>query len=282
MIQYGDKEINYFPTANFSLKVDKAEVLKNNVVPASMADSIVPELKWKVPGNVLERNKILVLDAIAHNDWKRPICFTNSLPEDIYMGLDKYLEMEGLVYRLVPIENTASNSIQGHRVATNVMYDNIMHKFRWGNMGSGVYLDENIRRMAADLRIQSGFLAEQLLTENKKDSAIKVMDLVNDSIPEKNSPYDYFETFIVQGYYEAHAFDKANKLSKIMFNNAVTWVDYLKTLDADNLKYYNRDMAENLDILKNLYMLANKTDQKDLLKIYEPVMERIQKEGLFD
>lgn len=283
MVELGDrKQHNYLPTANFSLKVDKEQVIKNGDVPANMFDSIVPELHWKVPGNLLERNKILVLDAIAHNDWKRPICFATTLPPDQYLGLDKYLQTEGLIYHLVPILNTPTNSIEGRRVASDKMYNNVMHKFRWGNMGSGVYLDDNIRRMAADLRIESGFLAEQLINENKKDSAVKVMDLVNDSIPEKSSPYDYFETFLVKGYYEAHAYDKANKLARKMFDNAESWIDYYQTLAPENRTYYNREIEENLDILRNLYVLADKTEQKELLDRFKPTMDRYQKAGMFD
>src|SRR6185312_11074546 len=172
----------------------------SGAIPASMKDSILPEIDFKVPGSLLERNRVMMLDAIAHNDWKRPICFATTLPQDNYLGLERYLQSEGLVYQLVPVMNTPQNSIEGHRAATGIAYDNIMHKFQWGNMSSGVYLDENIRRMAADLRVESGFLAAQLARENKKDSAVKILDLVTDSIPEKTSPYDYFETLIVQDY----------------------------------------------------------------------------------
>ncbi len=283
MIELGDrKQHNYFPTPYFSLKVNKEQVIKNGDISPALYDSIVPEIKWKVPGTLLERNKILVLDAIAHNDWVRPICFATTLPPDNYLGLEKYFQTDGLVYELTPIINTASNSFQGRRVATDRMYDNVMHKFRWGNMHSGIYLDENIRRMAADLRIESGLLAEQLIHENKRDSAIKVMDLVTDSIPEKNSPYDFYETFLVQGYYEAHDYDKANKLAKTMFNNAESWVEYLKTLAPTNRAYYNNMMKDNIDILKNLYYLANTSGQKDLLKDFETKLDRIQKEGLLE
>jgi len=281
MVELNDqKEHNYFPTNSFSIKVDKEQVLKNGVVPASMADSIVPEIDFKVPGTVLERNRILMLDAIVHNDWKRPICFATTLPQDNYLGLEKYLQSEGLVYQLVPILNTPANSIEGRRVASNIMYDNIMHKFQWGNMGSGVYLDENIRRMAEDLRVQSGFLAAELNRENKRDSAIKVLDLVTDSIPATNSPYDYFETFIVQGYYDAHAYDKANKIAKQLFNTYENWLEYYKTLDPENQKYYNGQIQEDTSILENLAYLAKASGQMDLDKEFEARLDKMHQHGV--
>lgn len=274
------REQNYFPTANFSLKVDKEEVLKSGTVPASMADSIVPEINWKISGTALERNRIMVLDAIAHNDWKRPICFTTTLPTENYLGLEKYLQTDGLVYQLTPILNNSSNSIEGRRIATDIMYDNIMHKFRWGNMESGVYLDDNIRRMATDLRIQSGFLALQLDRENKKDSALKVLNLVTDSIPDKNSPYDYIETIIVQGYYGAGAYDKANKLSQKLFDTFKNWIEYYKTLAPENQKYYANDIQTALQILENLTYLAHDNGQKDLYNSFNARLEAMHQRGL--
>lgn len=281
MITLNDgQQHNYFPTADFSLKVDKEQVLKNGVVPASMADSIVPELDFKVPGTVLERNKILALDAIAHNDWKRPICFTTTLPQDNYLGLEKYLQTEGLVYRLVPILNTPSNSIDGRGVAAGIMYDNVIHKFRWGNMGSGVYMDENVRSMAEDLRLQTSFLAAELNRENKRDSAIKVLNLVTDSIPQENSPYDYLETFIIQGYYDAHDYAEANKLSKLTFDSFESWVKYYKTLAPENQKYYSGQIQQDATILENLAYLAKQNNQTDLDKDYEARLDKLHALGI--
>jgi hypothetical protein len=281
MIQLGDgREHNYFPTANFSLKVDKEQILKSGMVPANLADSIVSEVDFKVSGTILERNKIMVLDAIANNDWKRPICFATTLPQDNYLGLEKYLQTEGLVYRLVPILNTSTNSIEGHRAATSDMYDNVMHKFRWGNMGSGVYCDENIRRMASDLRRETGFLAEQLDHEGKRDSAVKVLDMVSDSISEKSSPYDYFEIMAVQGYYDAHAYDKGTKLAKKMFDIAQVWMEYLKSLDPPNQKYYAGEIQEYLAIMENLTYLAQNSGQQDIYKDFEARLEKLHSKGL--
>jgi hypothetical protein len=281
MIELNDqKQHNYFPTTSFSLKVDKEQVLKSGLVPANLKDSIVSEIDFKVPGTVFERNRIMMLDAIAHNDWKRPICFATTLPKDNYLGLDKYFQLNGLVFQLMPILNTATNSVDGRRVATDIMYDNIMHKFRWGNMGSGVYIDENIRRMAEDLKAQSGLLAAALNHENKRDSAIKVLDLVTDSIPVKNSPYTYYELFIVQDYYDAHDYPKANKIAKEMFSTFENWLQYTKTLDPNNQKYYSGEIQEYREILEELGYLAKGCGQLDLSKDFEARLEKLHQQGV--
>ena len=125
--------------------------LRVGAIPAFLKDSVLDEIQWTMPGNIIQRNEMMMLDAIAHNDWKRPIYFAVSLPS--YYGLDKYLQLEGMAYRLVPIRSGGMNTPEGPRVNADIMYNNVMHKFKWGNMGSGIYIDDTFRKtIAGDLR----------------------------------------------------------------------------------------------------------------------------------
>ena len=42
--------------------------------------------------------------------------------------MKQYLQLEGLAYRLVPIKS------DGERVNTEAMYENMMHKFKFGGI----------------------------------------------------------------------------------------------------------------------------------------------------
>ena len=277
---YGDKPINYFPTHNFSLPVNKEEVLKSGAIPASLKDSMVSEIDWTMPGNIIQRNDMMVLDAIAHNDWKRPIYFAVSLPS--YMGLDKYLQLEGMAYRLVPIKGTGMNTAEGPRVNADIMYDNLMHKFRWGNMGSGIYIDDTFRKtIAGDMRAQSSLLAQELIHENKLDSAKKVLNLCLDSVPPTTAPYDYFSFEMDQLYYEAKDFKTANDLAKKIFNLFEQDLRYYHTLDRENQTYYGRDIQECEGILERLQYLAQMNNQADEAKDFKARIDVMSKAGVF-
>ena len=84
------------------------------------------------------------------------------------------------------------------------MYKNVMSKFVWGNMNDErVYLDENNTRMTTNFRINFGRLAEELLNEGKRDSAVMVLDKCVEVTPDKTIPYNYFMTKIGELYYRA-------------------------------------------------------------------------------
>jgi len=272
--------VNYFPTKNFALKVDKDAVIKSGMLPKKLQDSIQPSIYWTMHGNVVYRSTLMVLDALAHNDWKRPFCFAVTTGTEAYMGMEKYFQLEGLVYRLTPVETNPSDMVEGTRVNTDVMYDNVMHKFKWGNMSSGEYLDENVRRMATDLRIQVGTLAEALIKENKQDSALKVLNVCMDSISEKSCPYDGPVVMLDYDYYQLKQYNKANELAKKMFDTFEQNLRYYHSLEPVNANYYSPQVEQASVLLERLQYFAETSGQADIAKGFKSRLDVLQKAGM--
>ena len=96
-------------------------------------------------------------------------------------------------YRLVPLkypENDNPNILGS--IGTDIMYDNVMNKWAWGNMDDvehGIYMDENNRRMVTNLRLQMSNLAESLLNEKKPKKALSVLDEIMRATPRQNVPF---------------------------------------------------------------------------------------------
>lgn len=134
-VQVSNKEfINYLPTKKIKITVDSAEVVKNKVVTASLYPQIVKELNVSIGRNNLLKNDLIVLDIIASNLWERPIYFAVSVAPDAYLGFQNYFQLEGLAYRIVPVLSKRDRGSQGGYVNTEIMYDNVMNKFKWGGI----------------------------------------------------------------------------------------------------------------------------------------------------
>lgn len=269
---------NYFPTNRFEIKVnDTAALINSGAIPQSLRDSILPAVDWTMPGDYVLKNTLAVLDLVAHNNWKRPIYFGVSTGSAVYMGLEPYFQLEGMAYRLVPVKNHTKQDI---RVATGIMYDNVMHKFKWGNMHSGIYMDENIRDMARDMRIELAALAQALIDEHKNDSASKVLNLCMDSIPEKNCPYKSPVTTIVYEYYQIGQYAKADTLAKEVFNINENDVKYYHSLNKWSANYY-KDESDKMElILYRLAYLAKTYKQDVLAKSFQRRLSAIQAKEL--
>jgi hypothetical protein len=215
---YSGKDINYFPTKKFRIPVDSATVVKNGTVSKKEVNDIAPAIEWKFKKNYVQKNHLMVLDLLATNNWKRPVYFAITTGGDSYIGLENYFQLQGLAYRLVPVK-TKSIDGQTGSINTKVMYDNLMNKFKWGNIQNPhIYLNQDNMRMIMNFRNNFARLANNLIIQGKKDSAIAVCDRCIKVMPEKTIPYDYFILPIAETYYKAGKIDKANKITSIKNN----------------------------------------------------------------
>lgn len=177
------ESLNTFPVSKVSVPVDRQLVAKT--IPFNPGDSIVDELKLDIKKSFIQKNDLAILAIIAANKWQRPIYFT-STQELEELGLEKYVRMEGLSYRLVPVE---SKNQQGG-VERDVSYKNIMEKFSYGNANKpGIFFDEENRRHINSIRAAHAFLGLSLADVNKLDSARKIVQRYDQMVLDTNVPY---------------------------------------------------------------------------------------------
>ncbi|GIV33650.1 MAG: membrane protein [Chitinophagales bacterium] len=154
--------VNYLPTKFMKVTVDSATVVKNKVIPESMYGQMKKELLIKINRNNLLKNDLMVLDIIASNLWERPIYFAVSVSPDSYLGFQNYFQLEGLAYRIVPLEKEDRFGQGGH-VATDIMFDNMMNKFKWG----GIELKDTIEYTIATGETKSSVAQKFNVTEDE-------------------------------------------------------------------------------------------------------------------
>ncbi|MBL0328148.1 MAG: DUF2723 domain-containing protein [Bacteroidetes bacterium] len=280
-----DTWYNFFPTKNMSIPVDSATVVNNGTVPKALANRIVKSIDWSpsVPGtssaSYLQKNDVMILDLLAHNNWKRPVYFAATAPASSYLNLAPYLQLEGLAYRLVPVKQNDEEAQQETRVATEIMYDNFMNKFKWGGMEKqGTFLDNVfLSSCVLNIRQRAGTLATALVEEGKKDKAIKVLDKCLEVTPFENCPIDGTLYSVVFAYYQAGAMDKANALAKKLFDNYENNINYIYGLDRDQIPSYGSELKQAQGIMEQLVSFAGYFKQMDLAKDFqERYMKAVQ------
>lgn len=295
----GGNEINYYPTKQFSIPVDPAVVLQNGTVAPEDADKIVKQVEFDIDRNYVMKADLMILDLLAHNNWKRPIYFAVTVGSESYLNLEDYFQLEGLAYRLVPIKTAPAPDGQTGRVNTNGMFDNMVNKFLWGNMAdSNVYLDQNNLNMTMNLRNNFSRLAETMLNEGKRDSALIVLDRCLEVMPNKTVPYNLMMLRIADLYFAAANFNSMPEVdstgmiinrgmelndakSKAAIETGTTILHKLADTYENDIEYYlslkgtphykliERDMGQALAVMQELIRLARNSKQDALVKELE-------------
>ncbi len=255
------KKLQYYPTKKVRVQIDKQAALANGAVEAKDADKIVDYIDWDLNAQLLSKRDIMVVDLIANNDWTRPIYFSVTVGNSAksFFWLQEYFELEGLAYRFVPINHgpAAAGTADYGKVDTDVMYDNVMNKFEYGNMEKpGVYLDETNLRLSYNLRNTFGRLASQLAVEGKNEKAIKVLDRAMEIMPEDKFEFNYFITGIIEAYYQAGATEKAQAIVSLFQTRLVEQLEYYEKFNTKERKFIDQEIRTALSYMQLLARMS--------------------------
>ncbi len=266
----GGELLHILPSNKISIAVDSAKVVKNGTVQKGLENRIAKSVDWQIRRNYITKNDMMVLDLLAGFNWERPIYFAVTTGREAYIGLEEYLQLEGLAYRLTPIKSTKEEMQAGARINADKMYDNIMNKFQWGGMSTpGVYMDENSMRFASNMRIQMGGLASMLVQEGKKDKAIQILDKAMKEMPEENVPYDATLYSIVIGYFQAGENKKAAPLAEKLFTMFEGDLKYYNRLPGIHKAAYGGEMRRAKELMMSLVSIARANGEMELSKNFE-------------
>ena len=273
--------IDYLPANRFYLSVDSLKILQKEYVSPADAHLIDSTLNINIKGNMILKNQLMIYDMLSTNDWDRPIYFAVTVGADNYAGLQNYFQLEGFSYQIVPI-NTPGNGMENGRIATDKMYDNVMTKFKWGGFNNpDVYLDENHRRMASNIRNNLTRLANALLDEGKKEKAVDILNKLMEELPPECVPHDQFSIFLAEAYYKAEEFDKGDEIIKDVAKEFLQDITFYTSLD-NNLRQssigtFERVMAIYTRLLLPTVQMYKRTDLlKELEEGYTSSVQKLK------
>ena len=256
---------NYVPCTKMKLTVDKEACLRNNIVPESMADRMVDEITWEIKDKVLYKNALLLLDFMATNNWERPVYFTSFSDMSKVLGIDKYLHMEGLAYRFIPVEAEDYNPYAKGGVYRDGSYDLLINKAQWGNLNlEGVVPDRESVRNTVYAQQAYSRLAQALVNHNEFDSAVIVMDKFQEFFPNDKFPFDLRSYQFPEMYYICGDTLKGDQFMHDITGNYSDKIAYYLSLKPKFKNYYSDDIEEAMSLLKHFSGVAQKYERKEM------------------
>jgi hypothetical protein len=199
--------VAYFPSQAFSLRVNKANVVKSGIVKANRINDCVDTIRFQFDAqqdSYLTRDEVMMMDVVANNDWKRGIYFSSNRGSSFSMALLRsgWIRQVGMAYVLSPLKQ--ANVREPDFYDLDEMYHNLMEVYQYGDMANpSVLTDYYARRHTSQFRVNFLLLAEQLQRKGKTKKAVEVLDKSLKVMP--------FETVLDVG--EVHGCDPLNMLT---------------------------------------------------------------------
>ena len=256
-------EIVYYPTNKIRIPVNKKNVLESGLVKEKDSALIVDYIDIDLPENALTKQRILMLDILANNDWKRPIYFSGgSFDNGEYIWMKNYLQMDGLVYKLVPIKTENPSPFEMGRIDTDLTYT-IIRKWEWGNSSDlDIYHDPQTRSQGLSFRSNLARLSEQMIEEGKIDKAKDVINMAMTNMPfERFGFYTFVEPFL-DGYYKVGEQQKARELFEKLKTVYQEYLTYYAGIPRDEQYAKIEEILTNLEAYQRIVFILS--DNKDL------------------
>ena len=266
-VTYVDTENNtkekFYPTNRIRIPVNKQKVLENGIVAQKDADKIVPYIDITIDDRALFKNRILMLDILANNNWERPIYFTGGANADEeYIWLKDYLQLDGLAYKLVPIKTPieGKSMFDMGRIDTDKMYANIQ-KWDWRNINDGeIYLDEQTKRNSISMRNNLFRLSEAFSNKGDLLKALEILDLSLEKMPIKDFDHYSLSLGYPEAYYRLGDSKKARETSKVLLTIFKEKLIWLSSFSMDNTALIFDEIDTTLYMYKNVISQAETSD----------------------
>ena len=264
-----DLNANYLPSENIRIPVNKENVISNNIVNSKDANEIVDEIIINIKGQALYKNRLLMLDIIASNEWNRPIYFSGgAFGDEDYIWMKDYLQVEGVCYKLVPIKTPINPEIpyEMGRVDTEIMYP-LVKKWAWGKRKEQeIYYDVESRKNSITYRGNMIRLVDQLIKENEIVKAEEILDLAMEKMPIKDFGfYTLLEPFI-NSYYKIGKSEKAREMFEKISKKYQENLGYYSSISNENKNRYAEEIYTDIERYRSLVDVLISYEEGDYLE----------------
>lgn len=273
---YFDELVNYVPVRNMKIKVDQEKALAHGILREQDMPYAAEEMRFSIAGSGMLKADWITLHVIQENGFERPIYFASNSINSDHLGLGKYFRLDGLVYKLVPV-NKPKNPQLPVNIDSDIFYKRLVEQFNLGGIDNPkVLLDEQSIRMSRTFRNYFGILAVQLAIEGKRDSVLKVVEKIERDIPQDRVPYEYTQMIIplAQACYEVEEFEKGDELLMAFADELEAKIEYFSQysgLKKRSISTYLNSAINNMGEVYRISKQYNRQAITEALKAYEPI-----------
>jgi hypothetical protein len=286
---------SFLPTKRMYLQVDSMATVRMGAVSEADTGRVTKRIPIQIDRskNYLIKDELAVLDIIASNINERPIYFAVTTRPEKMFGLQDYMQLEGLGLRLVPVftplvrERQQYGQVYGAgRVAADIMYENVMNSFVWGNFDKkDLYVDRSYGPSIQSHNLTMIRLAEDLLLRGDKERALDVCLKYLEAFPHMNFAYDYRTMRIFELMIEADGYEQAKPHMQILAEETRQYLDFFMSISDQALENgFQQDLQLSIrakdDLLRAVKRAGDAEFEAELREMFAAFQPRPQESPL--
>jgi len=200
------------------------------------------------------------------------------------LGLNDYMQMEGLGLRIIPVKTPSNPSLQifgSGRADAEAIYENVMTKWRWGNFDKvDTYISPSYSAGINAMKMAMYRGADEFL---RKEDTKKALDLANkyfEAFPDFNFPYDYSVLPFIDVLLEGKDLEGAKKHMKILADACVEDMEFYYSLDNKDISSFENQVRITQAGIEGLIRELEKVEDEAFVNEMMALLGKYQTENL--
>lgn len=271
----GSQQYDIIPARRIALPVDKKNALESGIITQKDLPYVEDTIYLDLKDNVLTVDQLMMLDLLAHFDWKRPISFT-SFGSLMNFGLVSisgnsayaYLQNDGFTYHLVPFKTPIDSYYAFGHVDTDNLYEKFMNVYKFGNIADPhTYVDSfyDYTMSVSRVRGNVALLSMELSKEGDPVRAVKVLDMLMEQLPVSKLRYEDSMIGVCEAYWTAGETEKGDALARDYFRVLKEYIDYYSRFKGMKASFVAPVLDSYFKQLYNLILTASDYDREQFV-----------------
>ena len=285
--QYTIQGQTFINSRNFYLPVDREKYLKLGIQSTIDSTEWADNIMFRFPTEMgsFTKDDLAVLDLIASNFYERPIYFAITCQSSKLLGLNDYVEMEGLGLRVSPTNIKVKSQLPGiygfGDIDENKVYNNVMKKWKWGNFDQRkLFVD---RSYMAEVQAMKLVMLRAAMEFDRKGDKKKASEMVNkyfEGFPNMNFPYDSGIMPFINVLISAKDFESAKKHLRILAEETRQYIEFYESqTDKSVFDSFGQDYQYRMSAAQDVIETAKKVEDPTFEKEMGDKLSKLIKSG---
>ncbi|WP_232826565.1 DUF2723 domain-containing protein [Lewinella sp. IMCC34183] len=269
-----------YSSCNVNIRIDPGQLAQAPwLTPAGQTP--VQNIPVRVDPRAIQKDVIAIMDIINSNFYKRPIYFAVTCQPSKFLGLEDYMQLEGLALQLTATRTASQmdvyNNIGAGSIDVDKNYDLIMNVWTWGNFDQvDTEVNTSYRPAIQSMQVMMLRTMNELLQRGDVERALQIGDRYFASFPNMNFPF-FYEAFTMLGpYFQSGNVDRARDVILQLAENTAERLDYFASLDPQILENsfdYRIDSRRGQYIAQQLLLQLRNQDDAELRQEVEAILQ---------
>lgn len=262
---------NFSRSKRLFLPIDQQKAISSGFGTANDS-TMVDKLNINFKKSYIQKDELAIMDIIASNMYDRPIYFAVTCKNEKLMGLNDYMELEGLALRLTAHKNRSDENLMIYgsgRMNANTAYDNIMNKWKWGNFDKGKkFVNTSYMAEVQAMRMVMLRTAISFATQGESKKASDISKKYFEAFPHQNFPYETQIAPFINVLIDSKEYDEAKKHLRILGQEAFDRLSFIEQLEEEAISSFENDYRMSLraadDVLRGAAQIKDDTFKAEM------------------